>query len=166
MLLSFLFIELSFCLLPWPPSLLPFDLLFFVVVAPIWCVVESKTEGNIRSGLFPGFWNWDSQSDEQDSPLVSPLDFHVAAMSQHPHWHQVQSYVFQASVNTFRCGNTKSLGSTCTYSLHKRKSIMAKGQNDSVFININIYWGWQPTDCYMHFLGKLEDLYGSSFSTL
>lgn len=50
--------------------------------------------------------------------------------------------------------------------LTREKSITARGQNDSVFININIYWVWQPSDCYMHFLGKLEDLYGSSFSTL
>lgn len=74
-------------------------------------------------------------------------------------------FCVEASVNTFRCGNTNSIARKCTYSSHE-KSIMARGQNDSVFININIYWVWQPSDCYMHFLGKLEDLYGSSFSTL
>lgn len=129
-------------------------------------VVERKTEGNIRSGLLPGFWNWDSQSNEQDSPSVSQLDFHLLLCPSILTDIKCIKFCVEASVNMFRRGKTKLPRKKMYIELTHEKSITARGQNDSVFININIYWVWQPSDCYMHFLGKLEDLYGSSFSTL
>lgn len=88
----------------------PWISLFFFLCCSYFGVDESETEGNIRSGLIS--WLFGTETANQMSRilrLVSPLDFHVAAMSQHPHWHQVQKLCVEASVNTFRCGNTNSL---------------------------------------------------------
>lgn len=53
------------------------------------------------------------------------------------------SSVLNSSVNTFRCGNTKTplqRKINLYIRLTGEKSIKGQGKNDSVFININIYW--------------------------
>lgn len=147
-------------------------------------IVESKRQKGTEVGL--AYISWFSGTETAKSKkknkkkkrakgsflLVSSLDFHVAAMSQHPHWHQVQKrcvcwrFCKYVQMWKYKLPRMKKQKKKCTYSSHKRIPSRPGDKNDSVFININIYWVWQPSDCYMHFLGKLEDLYGSSFSTL
>lgn len=148
-------------------------------------IVESKRQKGTEVGLayiswFSGTETAKSKKKKQKKKkrakgsflLVSSLDFHVAAMSQHPHWHQVQKrcvcwrFCKYVQMWKYKLPRMKKQKKKCTYSSHKRIPSRPGDKNDSVFININIYWVWQPSDCYMHFLGKLEDLYGSSFSTL
>lgn len=166
-------------------SLFSFSFFFFVVVARTFLVLLKAKDRREQKSVwptFPGFLGLRQPNQKKTKKkkkrakgsflLVSSLDFHVAAMSQHPHWHQVQKrcvcwrFCKYVQMWKYKLPRMKKQKKKCTYSSHKRIPSRPGDKNDSVFININIYWVWQPSDCYMHFLGKLEDLYGSSFSTL
>ncbi len=58
---------------------------FFVVVARILVLMKARQKGTFGLAYFLVFGTETANQNEQDSPLVSQLDFHVAAMSQHPH---------------------------------------------------------------------------------
>lgn len=180
----FLFTSIFFFFPPQSLSFL-FPFFCFVVVARTFLVLLKAKDRREQKSVwptFPGFLGLRQPNQKKTKKkkkrakgsflLVSSLDFHVAAMSQHPHWHQVQKrcvcwrFCKYVQMWKYKLPRMKKQKKKCTYSSHKRIPSRPGDKNDSVFININIYWVWQPSDCYMHFLGKLEDLYGSSFSTL
>lgn len=79
---------LLFCLLPFFSS---------SSVAHILVLLRARRLQIEEHSVWPVSWFLELRQliKLEGSLLVSELDFHIAAMSQHPHWHQVQSYVLK-----------------------------------------------------------------------
>lgn len=79
MLLLFLYMKFFnayFHIIPsWPPTTFIF--------AHTVVLLKVRQKGTLGLAYFLFSLNWNSQSDEQESPLVVLLDFHIAAISQH-----------------------------------------------------------------------------------